>query len=111
MSESIKTFLRSLAANFDCDIGANEAHSPHCRTCEAKELLARFNCGSAAAGESPSHSGRADKWWALIQGGIGPDVWDKEVEFSAADFMDAAGQANGKAEEYGGHVVWLEVSV
>lgn len=44
----------------------------------------------------------------LIIGGIGPDVWDKEENISAADFMDAAGQAQAKADEWGGQVVMLE---
>ena len=44
---------------------------------------------------------------ALIQGGIGPDVWDKELKISAADFRDAASQAAAKAEELGGQVVEL----
>jgi hypothetical protein len=45
---------------------------------------------------------------ALIVGGIGPDVWDREVNISGADFMDAAGQAQAKADEWGGQVVMLE---
>ena len=45
---------------------------------------------------------------ALIVGGIGPDVWDKEVNIDAADFMDAAEQAQAKADEWGGQVVMLE---
>jgi len=45
---------------------------------------------------------------ALIVGGIGPDVWDKEESINAADFMDAAGQAQAKADEWGGQVVMLE---
>ena len=44
---------------------------------------------------------------ALIQGGIGPDVWNKELKISAADFRDAASQAAAKAEELGGQVVEL----
>ncbi len=45
---------------------------------------------------------------ALIVGGEGPDVWDKEESINAADFMDAAGQAQAKADEWGGQVVMLE---
>lgn len=45
---------------------------------------------------------------ALIQGGEGPDVWDKDIEISAVDFLDAAKQAVGKAEELSGHVVMVE---
>lgn len=41
---------------------------------------------------------------ALIQGGIGPDVWDEEKEISAVDFMDAAKQAARVAEELHGVV-------
>lgn len=47
---------------------------------------------------------------ALLQGGLGPDVWDKEIEISAVDFMDAAKQAQGQAEYYNGQVVSLEQS-
>jgi hypothetical protein len=45
---------------------------------------------------------------ALIIGGIGPDVWDKEIVFTAADFMDAAGIAQSKADELYGQVASLE---
>lgn len=45
---------------------------------------------------------------ALIQGGGGPDVWDKELPISAVDFRDASNQAITEAEELGGHVVSLE---
>lgn len=45
---------------------------------------------------------------ALIVGGVGPDVWDREVGISAADFMDAAGQAQAQADEWGGQVVMIE---
>jgi len=46
---------------------------------------------------------------AIIQGGIGPDVWDKELHISAVDFRDAASQAAVKAEELGDcQVVTLE---
>lgn len=49
----------------------------------------------------------AEKWSALIQGGIGPDVWDKEFAFIAADLRDAASLAESEAETLGGHVVEL----
>lgn len=45
---------------------------------------------------------------AQMQGGIGPDVWDKECFIDAADFIDAAEQANYKAGEFGGQVTLLE---
>lgn len=45
---------------------------------------------------------------ALLQGGIGPDVWDKELQISAVDMRDALNQATGTAEEMGGQVVLLE---
>lgn len=45
---------------------------------------------------------------AQIQGGIGHDVWDKECFIDAADFIDAAEQANHKAGEFGGQVTLLE---
>jgi hypothetical protein len=48
------------------------------------------------------------KYLALIQGGIGPDVWDKEKEIFAADFIDAANQSTALAQELGGQVVSLD---
>lgn len=45
---------------------------------------------------------------AQIQGGVGPDVWDKEVFIEAADFIDAACQASNKAELLDGQVTLLE---
>jgi hypothetical protein len=45
---------------------------------------------------------------AILQGGEGPDVWDREFKISAADFRDAAGQAASRAETLGGQVVSLE---
>lgn len=44
----------------------------------------------------------------LIQGGLGPDVWDRESKISAVDFRDACGQACAEAEELGGQVVLVE---
>ena len=45
------------------------------------------------------------KFYALIQGGIGPDVWDSEMEISAVDISDALRQAHSLAEELGGTVM------
>jgi hypothetical protein len=45
---------------------------------------------------------------AVIQGGLGPDVWDRELTISAVDFRDAANQAIAQADELGGHVTSLE---
>ena len=42
---------------------------------------------------------------ALICGGLGDNVWDKTITFTAADFMDAAGIAKAKADELYGQVV------
>lgn len=50
------------------------------------------------------------KFIAIIVGGIGPDVWDRDVEIDAVDFADAAQQAQGKAEEMGGRVLTMEES-
>lgn len=47
------------------------------------------------------------KYLAEIQGGIGPEVWDKEIDISASSFMDAAVQAYSKAQELGGAVTSL----
>lgn len=44
---------------------------------------------------------------AQMQGGIGPDVWDKEFFINAVDFMDAAQQAAASAAELGGQVTNL----
>lgn len=46
---------------------------------------------------------------AVIHGGEGPDVWDREVEIYGDDFVDAAKQAQGRAEDMGGWVYSLEV--
>lgn len=48
------------------------------------------------------------RYFILIQGGLGPDVWDRELIISAADFRDACSQACVKAEELGGQVVLVE---
>lgn len=45
---------------------------------------------------------------ALIQGGIGPDVWDREVQVSAVDLLDAAKQMAGRAQEMHGWLVSVE---
>lgn len=42
---------------------------------------------------------------AIIVGGIGPDVWEREFACSACDIVDAVGQAHAEAEEMGGWVV------
>lgn len=47
---------------------------------------------------------------ALIQGGLGPDVWDTDLPISAVDFRDASNQAIAQAEELGGYVASLEQS-
>lgn len=48
------------------------------------------------------------QYMAQIQGGVGPDVWDRDVFIDAADFMDAAQQASAKAEELNGQVTFLD---
>ena len=48
------------------------------------------------------------EYCALICGGIGPDVWDIEIIIKAANFMEAAGLAQGKADEMGGQIVELQ---
>ena len=50
------------------------------------------------------------RFLAQIQGGVGPDVWEKEIFISAADFLDAAEQADVRATEIGGQVTQLEQS-
>ena len=47
------------------------------------------------------------EYLAEIQGGIGPEVWDKGIDISASSFMDAAVQAYSKAQELGGVVTSL----
>lgn len=49
------------------------------------------------------------KWLAILYGGEGPDVWDKEVTLNASEFMDAAQQAAAKADELGGYVSSIEL--
>lgn len=48
------------------------------------------------------------QYMAQIQGGIGPDVWDRDVFIDAADFMDAAQQASARADEMDGQVTFLD---
>lgn len=48
------------------------------------------------------------QYMAQIQGGVGPDVWDKECFIDASDFADAAQQASAKADDLGGQVTLLE---
>lgn len=48
------------------------------------------------------------QYMAQIQGGVGPDIWDRDVFIDAADFMDAAQQASAKADELGGQVTFLD---
>lgn len=48
-------------------------------------------------------------YFVLIQGGEGPDVWDRGLKISAVDFTDAAAQACGLAEGIGGHVANVAV--
>lgn len=45
----LKSFLKNIADNYDCDNGAHGIHSPHCRSCEAKELLGLPNENSDQA--------------------------------------------------------------
>ena len=46
---------------------------------------------------------------AVIVGGVGPDTWEEEVKVDCADdFMDAARQAQGHADEMCGFVFSLE---
>lgn len=48
---------------------------------------------------------------AIIVGGEGPNEWEEEVKIDYADdFMDAAIQAQGYAEEMQGFVYSLELS-
>lgn len=48
---------------------------------------------------------------AVIVGGEGPNTWEEEVKIEYADdFMDAAHQAQGHAEEMRGFVFSLELS-
>lgn len=44
------------------------------------------------------------KYLALLAGGIGPDVWDKEIEVDDDDITGALCQCVGRAEEMGGGV-------
>ena len=46
----------------------------------------------------------------MICGGLGPDVWDKEIIFESDNFLTAAEFAQGVADEMRGQVVSLEQS-
>lgn len=48
---------------------------------------------------------------ACIQGGLGDEVWDREVSLSAVNFHDAIKQALARAEELGGEVIAVEYGV
>jgi len=50
------------------------------------------------------------KYLAMIAGGLGPDVWDRELNIEAADWNDANQQAVAQADEQGGQVVSLDQS-
>lgn len=102
----IDNLIQDMADNGECFVPASEDDVEV--IAEELKNLARLKCGSAADGESPIHSGRADVWWATIQGGVGPDVWEKDIRVSAVDLMDAATQAEEKAEYFGGWVARLE---
>lgn len=51
---------------------------------------------------------RKFKYLVLITGGLGPDVWDKEIEIEAEDIMEAALMAVAGAREINGWVVCIE---
>ena len=48
------------------------------------------------------------KYDVLIQGGMGPDVWDREIVVTEADIVDAARAAKARADEMGGHAVSVQ---
>ena len=50
------------------------------------------------------------KYLGMIAGGLGPDVWDRELNIEAADWNDANQQAVAQADEQGGQVVSLDQS-
>ena len=50
------------------------------------------------------------KYLAMIAGGLGPDVWDRELNIEAADWNDANQQAVAQAVDAGGQVVSLDQS-
>lgn len=51
------------------------------------------------------------KFLILIQGGEGPDVWDKELIIIAINWHDAVDIAEGRADYFGGQVVNISLSV
>lgn len=51
---------------------------------------------------------RKFNYLVLITGGLGPDVWDKEIEIEAEDIMEAALMAVAEAGEINGWVVCIE---
>lgn len=50
------------------------------------------------------------KFCAFVQGGEGPEVWDKESCFEATDILEALKLANGWAEDHGGVVMSINQS-
>lgn len=49
------------------------------------------------------------KCLALIQGGLGPDVWENEITVDGVDWQDIVKQALAKAEDAGGCLVSVSV--
>ena len=47
----------------------------------------------------------------MIQGGVGPDVWDREIVVTEVDIVDAAKAAKGRADDMGGYVVSLQQAI
>lgn len=68
---------------------------------------AEINETAAGRAKLPAAYPMRYNYLALIQGGLGPDVWDRELKLLAADFRDAASQAAAQAEELRGQVVEL----
>jgi hypothetical protein len=48
LDAQVKSFLRDCATNYDCDEGAHGLHSPHCRACEAEQLLKQMKTRTIA---------------------------------------------------------------
>lgn len=71
---------------------------------------ARHDGPCAAVPSDPQREGSEtdSRYLAIIFGGEGPDVWDKELQISACDFSDALHQAESTAEDAGGELFSLE---
>ena len=55
-------------------------------------------------------AGPCNKYDVMIQGGAGPDVWERELVVTEVDIVDAARAARWQADDMGGYVTSLQLA-